>query len=574
MSILPPEKICRLHKALEPLHRQYDSPVGLLKVPFQSSGAFKLLQGFSVHPTRESLSYAVALLDTGEQNMYQRAIRILQGILPLQDRNPNSRTYGVWPKYLEAKLLKIVKPDPNWCEFLSQHLLRIALHHRDSLPPKLITQVDSAILHAARAIRQRDVPYEYTNIAAMGIYVTLIAAQIYRITDLYEYALTRLRGFHDYTIEQSGFSEYNSPTYVIVTLKILGRLRQDVVAFEAKKLAENLYQLTWKEIAYHFHPSILQWAGPHSRSYSTLLETDVIALIERSTSEQINFGIADAHPTIDEHWLLLPCPPDLEPFFGLWIQPRTVSQTLTHKVPKQILTTYLDPAFSLGTINYSDFWCQRRPLVVYWGIPSKPGYLRLRCLHNGIDFAAAQFFSIQHEGNVLAGVSFANDIHPVNPYVDWDKIRDLKVSLTDLRLRFELGGSFNADELLAQLSPRMDLKSPIQFYLSSLCFQVLVPYARFGHTSGRWEIHQGESCCYLDVVLWSGRKRTFALSGLGECAIGFALQITTENTSTSEVLIDTSNNWLEMNWNGLILKLQTQSANQSSLNISTSSRRQ
>lgn len=560
------EKLSRLQTALEPLHRQYDPLAKLLRVPLQATGYFKGFQGCPVHPTRESLRYATALLEIEDPKLHQRAIQILQQILPLQDQNPSSKTYGTWPKYLEEKLFKIVQPDQNWCDFLSTQLLQISLYHRHCLSASLIAQVDRAILHATKAIQQRKVPYEYTNIAIMGIYVTLIAAQIYEIPELYQYAIERLRGFYDYTVAQNGFSEYNSPTYSIVTLKVLGRLRRDVMDADAKQWVETLYRLIWEEIASHFHVPTGQWAGPHSRSYSTLLAPETIALIERSTSNAIHFGVAEAHPSVEEYRLGLPCPADLESLLLESHQPRTVCKTLCQRIPHQILTTYLAPTFSLGTVNYSDLWSQRRSLLAYWGTPGKPNYLRIRCLHNGTDFATAQFFSGQREGNVLAGVSFANDIDPVNPYLNWGKIRDLKIVSKDLRLRFELGGAFNSRHLVDQLSGFTDIKSPLRFCLNGLYFQILIPYARLGSHSGKWEIHAEESCVYLDLVLWSGKAKTFHLSQLKQAAIAFVLQITTDNTPVSAILLHKVEHALELNWNNLNLKIWTRSANQSFLN--------
>jgi hypothetical protein len=567
MNFLPPEKLDRLYKALDPLHHQYDPVARMLKAPFRSFGFLKILQGFPVHPTRESLSYAAALLDTSDHNLHQRAIRILQQVLSLQDQKPSSKTYGVWPKYLEEKPFKIVQPDQNWCNFLGTQMLQIALNHRHSLPPKLMAEIDKAILHAARSIQQRKVPIEYTNIAIMGIYVKLITAQIYELTDLHDYAITRLRNFHAHTLEQGGFNEYNSPTYTIITLKVLGRLRLHVENIEAKQLIEDLYRLAWEEIAHHFHPSTLQWAGPHSRSYNTLLEADVIALIERSTSECINFGIAETHPAIDEHWLLLPCPQDLEPFFLPLNEPRTVSQALFKKSPKQVLTTYLTPTFCLGTVNYSDLWHQRRPLLAYWGTVKEPSYLWLRCLHNGVDFAAAQFFSVQSEGNVLAGVSFSKDINPVNPYIQSNP-HDSRILTKDLRLRFEFGGSLNTAKFKTQIPSLIDSKSLVHLSFGNLHFQILIPYAQFGQTTAKWEIHQGASYLYLDLVFWSGKQQVFHLVELEQAAIGIALQIMTEVVSVPEVLTNAHDNCLDMHWQHLNLKLLTRPDDQLALNTS------
>jgi len=569
MGSLSEEKLTRLHSALAPLNQQYDPIARMLRVPLKSYGFLRFFQGFPVHPTRESVSYAAALLDTGDRALSQRAIKTLRQVLPLQDQQPDSKTYGIWPKYLEEKPFKIVQPDPNWADFLGTCLLQIILAHRHNLPPELVVSIDAAIAHAARAIQKRNVPLEYTNIAIMGIYVTLVTAQTYALPDLHDYAMARLRDFHAYTFEQGGFSEYNSPTYTVIALKVLGRLRLHVQDVEAQPLIEALYRLAWEEIAYHFHPPSMQWAGPHSRSYSTLLEPEVIALIERSTSERIQFGVAEMHPAIDEHWLSLPCPPDLEPLLLSVDTPRTVTRTLSKKIPKQILTSYMVSTFTLGTVNYSDFWHQRRLLLAYWGDSKAPSYLHLRCLHNNIDFAAAQFFSVQSEGRVLAGIAFANDMNPTNPYIP-HKPRDSKLLTKDLRLRFEFKGVLTGVEFKTKPTALVKSQSKVHLYLGGLHFQILIPYAQFGETEARWEVTQSESHLYLDLVLWSGQQRLFDLMELERAAIAVALGISLEAAILPDMLVDAHDGYLTVNWEHLGLGFLNHPATQLLLNESVS----
>ena len=59
---------------------------------------------------------------------------------------------------------------------------------------------------------------------------------------------------------------------------------------------EALYRTAWDEIASHFHPPTRQWAGPHSRCYSTLLGRGTLALIQRATDGRVNFGANRAQP--------------------------------------------------------------------------------------------------------------------------------------------------------------------------------------------------------------------------------------------------------------------------------------
>lgn len=540
----------RLRQALEPLDAQYDSGEKMLRRPFSSPGYHTALKGGTVHPTRESLAYAVALLDTGEPQREKRAEDILRRVIALQDQDPASKTYGIWSWFLEEPLAKMSPPDWNWADFLGVQLLQVALYHRDRLPADLAKAVDDSIRHAANSIRKRNVGPGYTNIAIMGTYVTLVAAETYGDEDLKRYAMERLRRFHEYSRHHGAFTEYNSPTYTIVALKELGRLRQHARDPEAKRLAEDIYRMAWEEIAHHFHAPTRQWAGPHSRAYSDLLGKDTLALIQRSTSGRVDFGLSDTRPSADEHRLQTPCPPDLEPYFVSLEQPRELVKTFVRDEKAPVVgTTYLAPAFALGTINRGDLWNQRRPLIAHFGSAERPSYLRLRFLHDGYDFAAARFWGRQKGGRVLAAVNIATDGGDRHPSLD--RIKNATIRAKDLRLRFEFGGAAAAAELEAPES----LDRPVSLKRDGLHIGIAVPYARFGEGTGRCEAGRDEKTAFLDVVLYEGEERTFRLAELNEARAGLALLLSEKEEALPAVAVSASGGRLKMDWNDLGLDI-------------------
>jgi hypothetical protein len=518
-SITPQQKV-RLLKALEGPDRQYDPQEKMLKKNFGSPGYHTTLSGGMVHPTRDALGYAVACLDTGEPDRLKRAEEILRRVIDLQDQDPKNRTYGIWSWFLEEPLAKMSPPDWNWADFCGVQLLQVALDHRARLDPDLAKRVDDAIRHAAASIRKRNVGPGYTNIAIMGTYVTLVAAERVGDDDLKAYALERLKRFHDYTLEQGAFTEYNSPTYTVVALSELGRMRLHVRDAGARKMGETLYRMAWEEIARHFHPPTRQWAGPHSRAYSALLGKGTLAFVERSTDGRVPFGAAESAPSLDEHRLPLPCPRDLEPFFTTLDKPRPVVETFIKAENPVVGTTYLHPRFALGTVNRCDTWNQRRDLLAYWGTAEKPGYLHLRLLKNGYDLAAGQFFCAQQEGRALAAIAFATD--GGDTHVSLSKLKDGLVKAKDLRLRFELGGEAGKTEPSAPIS----IAEPARLRFDGLAVDLAVPFTKFGDATGRWEAGHDEKkgVAWIDVVLHAGDERTFKLAELDEAALGIAVQ--------------------------------------------------
>ena len=130
--------------------KQYHLAAQMIRRPFSSPGYHTTLTGGEVHPTRDSLDYAVALLDTGEPEWQKRAEDILRKVIGLQDQDPASKTYGIWSWFLEEPLEKMSPPDWNWADFCGVRLLQVAMRHRSRLPVDLAENLDSAIRHAAR----------------------------------------------------------------------------------------------------------------------------------------------------------------------------------------------------------------------------------------------------------------------------------------------------------------------------------------------------------------------------------------------------------------------------------------
>lgn len=547
---ISPAQATRLRQALKAKDAQFDPQADMLAVPFSSPGYHTTLTNGTVHRTRESLEYAVALLDTGDESLRPRAERILRRVISLQDQDPASKTYGIWPWFLEEPLAQMSPPDWNWADFCGVQLLQVALDHRDRLSPDVRALVDRAIQHAARSIQRRNVGPGYTNIAIMGAYVTLVAAELYQLDDLRAYALARWRNFFEFTQRNGGFSEYNSPTYTVVALKELGRLRQHARDPKARRLTEEIYQRAWAEIAQHFHPPTRQWAGPHSRCYRTLLGGSTLALIERATEGRVKLGRSD--PELDECRLALPCPPNLEARFTTLAAPREWQQNFIPGEFPVIGTTRLEPAFALGSVNRGDFWNQRRALVAYWGTAAAPSYLHLRFLHDGYDFTAAQFFSAQRGGQVLAAINFATDGGDRHPSLD--KIKQGKIRAKDLRLRFEFGGAAGKVKPVAPAT----LAEPAQLQFGELRVKLAVPFAAFDGLPVHWEAGKDATTAWLDAVIYQGESRAFDLAGMKQAALGVAVSLSTGEGPKVQPAATANGTVLQLDWDGLALAIPIQ----------------
>ncbi|MEW6237069.1 MAG: hypothetical protein AB1656_16920 [Candidatus Omnitrophota bacterium] len=514
--------------ALEEMEPRYDPQERMVKSSVSKVGYHTTLSEGTVHPTRESLTYAAALLDSGKEKFYRRAEDILRRTISLQDQNHANKTYGIWSWYLEEPLDKMSPPDWNWADFCGVQLLAAWIGHHDRLSGDLAEQVRESILHAAESIKRRNVSLGYTNIAVMGTYVVLAAAEQFGVKPLEEYARDRLRRLHAYILEQGTLAEYNSPTYTIVALAELSRMLLHLRNEEDRSLVNDIHNLAWKHAAIRFHPPTRQWAGPHSRCYSTDLRErkNYLAFLEAATGNQRLISKENPLPLgLDYYRLPIHCPQESIAYYAKLDEPRNVIETFAKGKTPVIGMTYLHHQFAFGSVNHGDFWNQRRPFLAYWGTGEKPAYLQLRFLHDGYDFCSAIPFTAQKKGAALTTVLLATNYGDAHPSLD--KVKNGTIKAKDLRLRFEFGAEIGELSLPASIDPQKEIVAAdrnIRIIIKPLS-------GRFGDEDFRWETGGNGEKRWIDAVAWSGEERNVDLSRLGEAHLTFAFLIAPQEES-------------------------------------------
>ena len=414
------------------------------------------LRSMAVHPTRDSIEYASLLLYFDDPVLIGRAVSILKRVLPLQVNDPASPYFGLWSWYLEEPVDKMNSADFNWADFNGALLLNILLLHQKRLPAGLVEDVRLAVRNAAACIRKRNVSLYYTNIAFQGTYVTLAAGELLGDSDLLAYAKDRFVRLAA-TVEESGsFAEYNSPTYIAVTLENVSRILMYVRDPASRALAARMNAMAWKHIGERWHAPTKQLAGPMSRAYSNDVGSPM--WIQKGTNNQVRFEtLADLQkkapsgeatiPTVDFR-----CPDELLPLFGptprrqhreVFIEGTTLVDNLdvskrTAEVAPIEGTTLLTPAFCLGSANRSDFWIQRRPLIAYWGAAARPPKcMQMRVIKDDYDFTSALLYSAQNQGSVLGSIRFRSDGGDKHPSLD--RIKNETFSLSEMRVELFFG---------------------------------------------------------------------------------------------------------------------------------------
>ncbi len=538
-----------LSESLKSQHLKFDSEIKMLTTTLSGWNYHTDAQTGIFHNVRSSLTYAVSLLDLGDEKYTQQAFDVIDKTISLQDQNPDSKSCGVWPYYMEEPLATKKSPiDFNWADFNAVSLLDVWMGHQDRIPEKLKDKIKQSLIFAAKSIQKRNVTPGYTNIAIMGTNVTYVVSHLFGLPDMKEYANKRLKGFYDYTLDKGGFSEYNSPTYTFTALDELDRMKRHIVEPGAIQIIDKLYYTGWEMIARHYHQPSGQWAGPHSRSYSTLVKPSFYSILKEGSNGQIDLGIEEKRSDVKiKHHI----PESLLHYFQSPVYPRTETDVFEKINPSIIGTTYLNEKYSISTVNRSSLWNQRRPFLVYWGPVKTPKYLQLRFLHDGYDFSSACFYSQQKENRVLAAINFITN--GGDKHISIDRLKEGQFKAKDLRLRFEFGNVSNPDELLLPTTNN----GLFTIVLDQLKFNLQLYFNVFENLKGHWEKGSDGKVSWIDFVLYSGSEKDFDLTKISKAALGFTLSLesSAKNPEPKKHEVSEKEGLMKVLWNGLSLNI-------------------
>lgn len=535
---------------MERMDKTYDEKAGMITQWRGENGYHSTLSSCTVHPTYNSLEYAFELMNRGQSGDFARAEQIVDKVIKLQDIEPLHDTYGIWPYYLEEPLEKMAPPDWNWADFCGKKLLQILLEYSSVIPGELKERMHQAILHACNSIMRRNMGPHYTNISIMGTYVTLAAGELFREPYLIEYAKKRLRELYAYNMERGAYQEYNSPSYTWVVITDLASCFKYIRDTECRFMVEGLNDLAWKCVAEHFHYRTKQWSGPHCRFYSMLEDDQLLMRIQRALDYRITLvpldktGLGEKLP-MDFFSTRSHCP---EKYIRYFTKPNETSFAYTmfayDKINKnkQIAAAYITEEYSLGTFYKSTFWNQKRNHLSYFGTEKSPVYCGLKCLHDGYDYSSGQIVTAQNKNRAVSVIGFATDGGDTHPNLDL--VKDAAITVSDLRLRFEIGGA--ADTVrVKRISD-----TAFEAVTEEVTIYIVIPYVKFGNYPVAFEINEQkdhvnetgnhkniEDIKYIDAVLYHGPETKICFSDLNQCCLAVYFQITADRKEEKEPVI-------------------------------------
>jgi hypothetical protein len=433
-----------LEGALSHLDKNFDPEAGLISGKVGPEYSYQSnLRSQTVHPTRTSMEYALYLFESKNADRMKTALRILDRMEELQEKDQGNRWFGLWSWYVEEPLAKMPAVDFNWADFNGALLLSMIFRHHSRLSSQTIEKMRRMIGRCCTSIQRRNVTMGYTNIACMGTFVTLAGAELLEDADLHAYALDRLNRLAAYIDRTGSFEEYNSPTYTRVVVQNMTRMLMFVKDRKALAIAQRIHERAWLHIAKHWHLPTRQIAPPMSRCYSNDLGPQI--WIQKALNNAVPFldkGTIRANVSGeggDVSYLEYQCPDNLRAYFTAVGPSRLHREIFLLGAPADTAhanasvdvsgTTYLTPAFCIGSANRSDFWNQRRPLMAYWGLPQHPvRCMQMKVMKDDYDFSSALFYSVQNNGAVLGQVCFRSD--GGDRHISLDPIHDQRFQLS------------------------------------------------------------------------------------------------------------------------------------------------
>ncbi len=534
------------HNALKECHDHYDTDCCLIKAPHYNPGYSTGLSGGVVHPIRDSLSYAVALLDSGKEEYRQKAFDIINKVISLQDADEDSDTFGSWSWYLEEPLDKMLTADLNWADFMGRDLVYLIKDYNSILSVDLLEKIKGALNNSATCSKKRNVQPDYTNICLMGIYVVYMAGKVLENDDFLLYGKNKLNQMLEYTRYHGGFTEFNSPTYNLIALGEIGRMLKDFNSRDLLKQVEELNECAWSSIAEHFHMGTGQLAAPHARSYIDLESDFLLSFVQAGLGESIRIINKEEviisnywprnHFRIDLSWpkVTINCP---QKFHYLFANNKTrfiksvfykgkskyssrFPATIIRSKEKDSLEarTYLSEKYSFGTFTKCDLWNQRRAFKIYLGERNNVSYFKVRCLKNGTDFASAFLFASQVKNHSIAGVNFVTDYGDTHICIDNTKGI---IKVKSLVVRFEFGGKL--DHILMPNDLEEGRKMRFETKWANIDLTILKGF--FDGAEPTFKAGSDNESCWIDVILYKGDEKAFNLESLKESYLIFGLSV-------------------------------------------------
>lgn len=312
------------------------------------------------HEVRAGASLAAQLIANGAAEDIELAHIVLEAVLRCQERDPRDPHLGAFRWMAEDTWIE----DLNAVTFVLRALIPMMIRHGDRLRPPLHGRVLDAIRLGLGEIARLDVLPAYTNITALDIANTCLGGELLHDPALLARGRAKLATWIEFTNRSGHPHEFNSPTYLPVSLRALGGLVELSQDAATRSRARALLARLGLSAVLHLHHASGRWAGPYGRAYQPTIMTDTPP--ERMLlDEWIAGGILPGW--LATLWAALPAD-------------YTVTETASRQL-EMALTTTLTPAYALGVAG-KGLSPQSNVVMAHMARPGQehPGVFYTRCI--------------------------------------------------------------------------------------------------------------------------------------------------------------------------------------------------
>ncbi|WP_126602885.1 hypothetical protein [Dictyobacter aurantiacus] len=415
-----------MEMALAWLDRYWDAEVGLLKMEAEQDEDSTTTPVLLVHHVRETIWYALGLLQRRAASDHERALQAIQTVLSYQFDEPGKPYDGTWYRLSEephpgedAKVWRDY--DPNWREFIGSTLAIILLEHEADLPGNLVAGIEQALRRAIRGALERRLPASYTNIALMHAFLLDCTGRRFGDPDWQSRGEAYAHEIYQLFEPNHAFAEFNAPTYYGVDLYALGLWRSYSSSSLLQRLGSDMEARLWRDVALMYHAGMKNMAGPFDRAYGMDMQSyaSLIGLwIWMATGKEFAPFPDVSRPFAHQHdFAFVPCyiavgvsvPDDVLPHLRSFQGERQVVRTITNH-PRRVAHAWVGQHILLGgeETEYSKPASnQFHPITIQWvGEQGRICWIRLVYHTNIVINASAE------KNMITCNIRGVNDDHP------------------------------------------------------------------------------------------------------------------------------------------------------------------
>ncbi len=446
-----------LRKNLQKHMENYDEERNMIASEIDGSAGYHTKLSGRLHHIETSTSAAPSIYFLECEEWYDKAKKMLNECLLLQDTREDSPTFGLWPYYAEETCDEMIEPDYNMADFNARHLVYLLTKKREFFDDGMLSAMTEALYRAAQCSIKRNVSADYTNISMMSLNTVIPAGELCGRADFFEKGKERLRTAYRYNMYCGAFSEFNCPGYTPLAIGEIGRMMHFFKDDECVSMARDLNRLAWEMLLSHYHKELGQVAGPNMRAPRTINGDITETILFIGTGGR--FGVIDENRMnfVDMYIAPPECPEDLiekylvkgieKPVFydKLYYRKNDYRTPIEDTViirniesPDLRYFTYMAENFTMGAFEATDTWSQKRSSIVYWGEKGSVKSLRLTCFNDEHAYSSGIVYTNQLDNIELLHTGFVTDRGDFHYIID--KVKDGKLTTEKLLYLFMLEG--------------------------------------------------------------------------------------------------------------------------------------